>query len=210
MSIAISVILPIGPLPRHTEHLLECVESVLSQTEKGDQVLLLDNGIGLREPLERESIYNYAVDYHRIPWAIGLASGYNYGIAVAQHENCFMLGSDDRLLPNCLTRCREAYDREGGAIGWYYVGVEYSDGRTQNTACMAAMVSKTLWHRVGGYELGSDYGMNSLNLPVRSCEHVVLSKMIANPKLGKIIRVSDELLYWVRLRENYYTQNPLE
>lgn len=184
----------------------ECIESVLSQVDQYDQILVLDNGIGLRDPLQ---IGEWA-DLHRIPWAIGLASGYNYGIAIARHENCFMLGSDDLMLPNCLQQCREAYDREGGAIGWYYVGVEYSDGRTQNTACMAAMVSKTLWHRVGGYELGSDYGVNSLKLPVRSCEHVVLSKMIANPKLGKIIRVSDEILYWVRLRDNYYTQNPLE
>jgi glycosyltransferase involved in cell wall biosynthesis len=190
--------------------LQECIESVLSQTEKGDQILLLDNGIGLRPPLNTNHLYDLAVDYHRIPWAIGLASGYNYGIAIAQHENCFMLGSDDKLLPNCLKRCREAHDREGGAIGWYYVGIEYSDSRTQNTACMAAMISKTLWRRVGGYELGSDYGVNSLKLPVRSCEHIVLSKMIANHNLGKIIRVSDELLYWVRLRDNYYTQNPLE
>ena len=206
MPIPISVVIPVGPLPRHTEHLRECLESVLSQVGQHDQILVLDNGIGLRDPLQVSGW----VGYHRIPWAIGLASGYNYGIAVAKRELCFMLGSDDRLLPNCLERCREAFDREHSAIGWYYVGVEYSDGRTQNTACMAAMVSKTLWHRVGGYELGSDYGVNSLKLPVRSCEHVVLSKMIVNPKLGGIYRVSDEMLYWVRLRENYYTQNPLE
>ena len=184
----------------------------MKQVQQGDQILVLDNGTGLRG-----SIYPILHDYFdssvillELPWAIGLASGYNYGIAIAQHERCFMLGSDDLLLPNCLQRCREAFERESGAIGWYYVGVEYSDGRTQNTACMAAMVSKTLWRRVGGYELGSDYGVNSLKLPVRSCEHIVLSKMINNPKLGGIFRVSDELLYWVRLRENYYTQNPLE
>ena len=199
MPIPISVILPVGPLSRHTEHLRECLDSVLSQVAEHDQILVLDNGIGLREPIK----VGGWVDLHRIPWAIGLASGYNYGIAIAKRELCFMLGSDDKLLPNCLERCRQAYDREHSAVGWYYVGVEYSDGRTQNTACMAAMVSKTLWRRVGGYELGSDYGVNSLKLPVRSCEHVVLSKMIANPNLGKIIRVSDELLYGVRYADNF-------
>jgi glycosyltransferase involved in cell wall biosynthesis len=207
MSIPISVVIPVGPLPRHTEHLRECLDSVLSQVEKSDQILVLDNGIGLRDPIAETE---QGVDWHRIPWAIGLASGYNYGIAIARHENCFMLGSDDKLLLNCLKRCREASVRENHAIGWYYVGVEYSDGRTQNTACMAALVSKTLWRRTGGYELGSDYGVNSLKLPVRSCEHIVLSKMMTDPNLGRIVRVSDELLYWVRLRENYYTQNPLE
>lgn len=206
---SITVVVPVGNLPRHAEFLGECINSVVPQLEADDQLLILDNGTGLRAPLDL-SQYGNGFDVHVMPWAAGIAVGYNTGIALAKNELCFMLGSDDKLSLDCLRHCRGAWESHGKAHGWYYVGVQYSDGHEQNCACMAAMVTKTLWQKLGGFELGSDYGFNSLNLPTRSCEIVALSKMLINPSIGEQIRVSDWLLYWVRLRENYYSSSPLE
>lgn len=205
--IPISVILPVGQLERHSTNLAECILSVLPQlTHPDDQLLILDNGLGLRDPLSLD-VTPDKVDLYQIPWAVGIASGYNIGIAIAKNENCFMLGSDDLLLPNCLDWCRRAHVREGGRVGYYWVGVEYSDGNTQMGACMVAMVSKTLWNRLGGFELGSDYGFNSLNMPVRNCEGVAVSKIMLNDKIGELIQVCDQVLYWVRLRDNYHSSS---
>ena len=200
MTVPISVVLPCGPLARNIEHLNECIESVLAQTELPDQILVLDAGYPFRDWL---SGLPEQVEVLRLPWAVGFASSYNIGIASARNELCFMLGSDDKLMPRCLQLCYGAWEGYGRQVGWYYVGVQYSDGREQNCACMAAMVSKELWHRLKGFELGSDYGFNSLNMSTRSCEIVSLSHLLLKPELGEIVRVSDLMLYWVRTRDTY-------
>lgn len=200
MTLPITVVLPIGPLERNVTYLNECLESIFAQTEQPDQILVIDAGYPFRDILtglpERCEIM-------RLPWAVGIVSSYNIGIAVARNNLCFMMGSDDKLFPNCLNACYGAWQANQSRTGWYYVGVQYSDGREQNAACMAAMVSQDLWHNLKGFELGSDYGFNSLNMAVRSCENVALSHMLINPSIGDIVRVSDLLLYWVRVRDNY-------
>lgn len=200
MTVPISIILPVGPLARNVERLGECIDSLLSQTQAPEQILVIDSGHPFRDPL---SGLPEQCEILRLPWAVGIVSSYNIGIASARNNLCFMMGSDDTLMPGCMEQCFRAWESQNHQVGWYYVGVQYSDGREQNCACMAAMVSQELWARLKGFELGSDYGFNSLNMPTRSCEIVALSKMLIDPNIGGQFRVSDDLLYWVRMRANY-------
>lgn len=202
MTVPISVIVPVGPLPRHSENLAECIESVKAQSVQPEELLVIDNGYGVRADSTRVSIPNFDPSFMRLwpaPWAMGLATGFNVGISLAKCELCFMLGSDDLLMPHCIERCWDAWHRWEKRLGWYFVGVKDSSGLEQNTPCMAAMVSKELWTLSGGFELGSDYGCNSNNIPTSSCEIAFISKMIlANGKLGATYRVSDDVLYFWR------------
>lgn len=211
MTVPITVVIPVGPARHHTRYLAKCLESVAAQTEMPEEILIIDNGIGLREPLPVETLFPFAgrsdiapsdAKLWRAPWAMGLATGFNAGVGLARNEHVFFLGSDDVLHPRCLELCWKAWLADPHPLGWYFVGVRDSSGYEQNTPCLAAMVTKTLWAAAGGLELGSDYGVNSQGTPTISCEIAFISKMIlAKGKLGATYRVSDEVLYFWRKRE---------
>lgn len=202
MSVPISVIVPVGPLPRHSAHLSECIDSVRAQSVMPEELLIVDNGYGVRQESTRVSIPGFDPSFMRLwyaPWAMGLATGFNAGIALSKCELCFMLGSDDLLAPRCIEACWDAWHRYDKALGWYFVPVRDSSGYEQNTACLAAMVSKTLWMKSGGFELGSDYGCNSQGIATSSCEIAFISKMIlAKGELGATYRVAEDILYFWR------------
>src|SRR6266702_3237139 len=49
--------------------------------------------------------------------------------------------------------------RKEDPYGYYYVGVRYIDtGETQTVPCHAAMVTRTLWRRTGGFPIQSSSG----------------------------------------------------
>lgn len=203
MTVPITVVIPVGPAPHHMAHLDKCLDSVFNQTEQASEVLVIDNGTGLRPPLlmPEDVPEGRGIHLWRAPWAMGLATGFNAGVGLARNEHVFFLGSDDVLHPRCLELCWKAWLADPHPLGWYFVGVRDSSGYEQNTPCLAAMVTKTLWAAAGGLELGSDYGANSQGTPTSSCEIAFISKMIlASGKLGATYRVSDEVLYFWRKR----------
>lgn len=187
MSVPISVVIPVGPMAHQREHIRECFESIHSQTQLPDEMIIVAEGRN-----------HSAVDYDGIWWMnpfdtpLGIADAFNKGVELARNELVFLLGSDDKLMPRCLELCYAAWERERQPLGWYSVGVEYSNGYTQNTPCLAAMVTKTLWAKAGG--LRSDYR------PYPATEIEFISRMLlANGELGATYRVSDEVLYWHRI-----------
>lgn len=209
MTVPITVVIPVGPALHHTAHLFECFDSVARQTEMPEEILLIDNGTGLRPPLsddflkqfERPDMAPSDAKLWRAPWAMGLATGFNAGVGLARNEHIFFLGSDDLLHPRCLERCWQAWLADPHPLGWYFVGVRDSSGYEQNTPCLAAMVTKALWQAAGGFELGSDYGANSQGTLTSSCEIAFISRMLlAKGQLGATYRVSDEILYFWRKR----------
>lgn len=172
MSVPISVVIPIGPLPHHRTHLSECLNSVNTQTEQADELVLVD-----------DAVYP----------GLGIAEAFNKGIELASNELVFFLGSDDWLYPRCLALCWQAWETFRQPLGWYSVGVRDSSGYEQNTPCLAAMVTKTLWRTAGG--LKADFA------PYPSCEIEYISRLLlAGGKLGSTYRVSDEVLYFWRKR----------
>jgi glycosyltransferase involved in cell wall biosynthesis len=203
MTVPITVVIPVGPAPHHRAYLYECLDSVRAQTVQPAEILVIDNGTGLRDALLMpEDVPEWpGVRLWTAPWAMGLATGFNAGVGLATTEHVFFLGSDDLLRPRCLELCWRAWTLDPHSLGWYFVGVRDSSGYEQNTPCLAAMVTKTLWKAAGGLELGSDYGSNSHGIATSSCEIAFISKMIlADGRLGATYRVSDEVLYFWRRR----------
>lgn len=172
MTVPISVVIPVGPLPHHRAHLSECLTSVCTQTQPTDDLVLVDE---LAYP------------------GLGIAGAFNKGVELARNELVFLLGSDDWLYPRALSLCWAEWQRNPQPLGWYFVGVRDSSGYEQNTPCLAAMVTKTLWRTAGG--LKADFR------PYPSCEIEYISRMlIAGGKLGATWRVSDDVLYYWRKR----------
>lgn len=149
-----TVCIPVGPSQANRQWLDEAVESVHTQTYTPDELLLIDDGAGIVH-----GGYGPWVSVWRCPWRTGISHAFNYGVALAQHECVFMLGSDDTLEPTCLERCLEAYERMDRRDAYYSVAVRYmDDGVVQTSPCNAAMVTKGFWKMTGGFPIESSVG----------------------------------------------------
>lgn len=176
----ITVAIPVGPYPANQRWLDECLDSVEEQSERPDEIMLIDDMAAL-DMDSRNGKYRI----WNSPWRLGVGAAFNIGVALARNECVFMLGSDDRMLPNCLAQCRMAYEREKGRDGYYFVGVRYMDDREdQNVPCNEAMVTQGLWRETGGFWPESGVG---------ACDAALISTMMVHMP-DKIIKVGENAL----------------
>lgn len=169
----VSVTIPVGPFESNKRWLRECMDSVREQTLKPYDIVLIDDGARLDEESwlqcwdYNDGVYyadylsheNIEISIHSMPWRTGVAHAFNYGVMLAKAECVFMLGSDDTLEPLCLERCMRAYELNNKLDGYYSVPLRYMDtGDIQTIPCNAAMVTKGLWHRTGGFPVESATG----------------------------------------------------
>lgn len=197
--IPISIMIPVGPLPHHREWLAEAIQSVEVQAFPDDEIVLVNDG----GPLLELSSHACRTQVYSLPANCGAVAANNIGVAIARNEHILMLGSDDRLLPGCLDALREAWLRIGDPLGYYYLAVEYADGRpSQNNPCQAAMVTKTLWRYTGGFPQEAALG---------AIDHIFLQMLITGRERGvsaaRLYSVSDRVLYWYRPHAMTETNN---
>ena len=108
----ISVYVPVGPYAVYREYLSECIDSVRAQTVKPADILLIDDMAGLDE-----------ADYPdcriwRAPWRLGIPAVNNVGVALAKTDLVLYCGCDDRLMPNCLEMCEQAWEKHHDPLGY--------------------------------------------------------------------------------------------
>jgi len=202
----ISVVIPVGPMPHHREWLHESVKSVADQVSVPDELVIIDDG-------SKDSIYYSDIQrmlggkksiisttIYQNPWNLGVVASLNIGVAVAKHHLVLLSCADDKLLPNCIEKCIDAWRDYGESLAYYYLGVQYSDGREQNVACGAAMVTKDLWRYTGGFPAQCAVG---------AADHIFLSMLLSGSNGGyskaKIIQVSKEPTYWYRVHDKIET-----
>ena len=209
----ITVAIPVGPFSTDQQWLEECLESVRAQTHRANEILLIDDMAGLEfgpvpRPrydgsfLVRESPKSFlnGCQMWCSPWRLGVAHAFNFGVAIAENELVFMLGADDTLHPECLERCLDAYENDEPSVRdltYYFVGVQYLDGRAddkQFVACNAAMVTKSLWRRCGGFAVESASG---------APDAALISVMMVHSEAGRFIGVGEGMcLYNYRPHAN--------
>jgi len=194
MGMKFSVVIPVGPKKRHTVYLPQAIESVMDQnSDILDQILLVNDGDMIREiDFPYGSLFSTFVT----GITVGIPAACNLGVIRARNEFVILLGSDDKLLPGCLELCAEAWEQYRDPLGWYYMGVEYSNGETQNTPCAAAMFHKEFFRFTGGFPPESVVG---------STDHIFTSVLMAQKGKtwhGDFYRISDKTLYWHRVHEN--------
>lgn len=182
----IAVCVPVGPKLHHQKYLKECLTSVQAQTVKPSEVLIIDDmaavdGVLVDSVCERVKIY-------RAPWHIGVPTAFNFGVALTEGEYTLMLGADDTLEPDCIERCEEVISRaQYPENTYFYLPLRYMDtGEEQNLACNAAVVSKSLWKRTGGFPTEGAVG---------ACDTMLISIILAHPGLSLLQSVGDKPLY---------------
>lgn len=178
--------------------------SLAFQTRPPDEVLLIDDMHGLPNVFrydggeDRETGYrsSYPVRTWFSPWRLGVAHAFNMGIALAENELVFMLGADDRLLPNCLHEVWRVYEKLHRQDAYYWVGVEYSDDREEKhqfAPCGAAAVTKGLWRFTGGFPVEASTGASDSALVSILWKHHL--------ELLVGVGVEREPLYWYRVHD---------
>ena len=184
MSVPIAVAIPVGPHPSNVQWLHEALESIEQQTELPGEVLLIDDGAHL-DPARYPGCRIWAT-----PWPSGVAHAFNYGVALASYDLVIMLGSDDRLLPDCIAVCWQFWQGIQDPRGYYAMPVVYDDGREQLDPCNAAMVHKELWKLTGGFPVEAAIG---------ACDTWLISKIwVGKGTQGSLYTVGDRPLYWYR------------
>ena len=102
LSVPITVVIPVGPHPANIAWLGEALESIALQSVWPEEILLIQD----RETLEIfEPTSGPPVRIWKAPWRLGVAHAFNFGVALANTQLILMMGSDDRLLPDCLAAC---------------------------------------------------------------------------------------------------------
>ena len=199
----ITVVIPVGPKPHHREHLGEMLASIADQKTPPDEVIIVNDGgapITWWETVPKPELTK--VWEYRQPWNVGMVACWNCGVGLARNNLVLLVGADDRLYGDCIDECYKAYEREKEPLGYYYLGVQYSDGREQNTACNAAMVTQALWKHTGGIPKQAAVG---------APDHIFLSMLLCASRDGrttaKILRVCDDMLYWYRVGPQTETTN---
>lgn len=158
----ISVTIPVGPYPANKRWLRECIDSVIAQTMQPTDVVLIDDGANLDDLdwlHELDDTGPLTLRPCVMPWRTGISHAFNYGVMLARNDCVFMLGSDDTLEPTCLEKCWEAYLKCNRQDAYYSVPIRYMDtGEIQTIPCNAAMVTKGLWRRTGGFPIETSMG----------------------------------------------------
>lgn len=144
----ITVVIPVGPEPRHSHYLDEAFDSVPDRTP----VIIVDD---MTTDLGR---FAYECRIVENLWRLGVGASFNVGVASAVTPNVLMLGADDYLSPDCIEVASREIDRIGDPLGYYYLPIEYvGDWETQTNEKRAhvpnncAIVTKELWKLTGGF-----------------------------------------------------------
>lgn len=126
----LSVIIPVY---KAEAYLRECVDSVLNQTEKDLEIILVNDGSPDRSG---EICAEYAARYPGKISVITLDNGgqgraRNFGIDAARGDYLAFIDSDDYIEPDMFTLMLAAIEREGADTAVCDMEKRYDDGRTE-------------------------------------------------------------------------------
>lgn len=200
----VGVVIPVGPHRHHQQYLDEALASIDYQTKQVDILILVDDMANVRfSSYKRPSVGDLRI--WRAPWRLGVAAAFNMGIARAFAAGChiaIMLGADDLLKPDCVETITAAFETGGSRDGYYWMGVQYSDGREdQYLPCHAAAVTPGLWRLTGGFSPAMAlWAPDAAFVSVLLAHHpeLLIGVAVAEGKGGRP-------LYWHRIHENQAT-----
>lgn len=214
----ISVVIPVGPDPAYLGWLPECIESVINQTYRPKEIILIDDRADIEDRISTLVGYPLYVDawkgdvitrlyraeeqnkpdiiYYKTPWKVGVADAFNFGVSLSTSDLVFMLGSDDKLHPDCLELCVESYEQHN-LDAWYHVTIETQGGEIVKHFNNAAMVTKKLWNWLGGFPPSSG---------VAACDAVLISILMVHAPTRLIQVAPGKPLYWAREHDHQDTR----
>lgn len=188
----ISVIVPTF---NRTRFLEEAVDSVLAQTRRAEEVLIIDDGSDERFKLRLQQIARKdpRITLHSLPKNSGVSSARNKGLELARGDYLFFMDDDD-LVP------RRLFEKTGAELD--------SNPATDGTICSYSFQFE---RPVGGEGRGIarfDYRKDSaglwsnpFNVFVRSCPPIhsllVRREAIANHRFPEDLIVGEDWYFWL-------------
>lgn len=159
MQKTVSVIIPAY---NYAQYIGECIESVLNQTQKADEIIVVDDDSADNT---KEIVARYPVKYI---WQEnkGLAGARNTGIRNATSEYILPLDADDMLRPDSIREYMKLADKDSIAqLGLMYFGAQVATFRPQGATLESLLRSNSIycnsvfpkegWEKVGGYDEGA-------------------------------------------------------
>lgn len=183
----ITIAIPVGPSEANQRWLPNCLDSILLQDVKPDEVIVVDDQahLDLEEWKYRFRLHTIELNSWATPWLSGVAHAFNFGVALAKNDLVIMLGSDDELTPAAVQDCWRSWEEHKNPLGYYFMDVAYmGSDETQSLPCNAAMVHKNLWRRSGGFPPQSAMG--------RPDTIFISMLMTQGPTVGELINVESK------------------
>jgi len=191
----ITIVVPVGSNPAYLAYLPECLASIDMQIRDGDQILIIDDQAHLELADYSETDARHTI--YKTVWLSGCAHAWNYGVALARHEWCILMGSDDKLMAGCLNACHDIIANNPDPLGYYHLTWQLDTGEIHTVFNNAAMVSKALWKHTGGFPITSTIGAPDAMLGSIMTVHL--------PSHCHQVRDGTPL-YWVRQHEQQNTR----
>ncbi|HLM84232.1 MAG TPA: glycosyltransferase family A protein [Candidatus Bathyarchaeia archaeon] len=210
---AISVIIPCF---NHGEFLDETVESVLSQTFKNYEIIVIDDGstdAGTLHALDRLEKRYPQIKIIRQSNG-GPSNARNNGIKISRGEYILPLDSDDIIEPRMLEKCHATlsknpklgfvytYTHYFGAEDFVWKNPEYNffDLLSSNQTTVSALTRKKAWEEVGGFDEDERNGYEDWEFWINLGDHGWFGMLIREPlfnyrKAGKSRMGTTELKY---------------
>jgi glycosyltransferase involved in cell wall biosynthesis len=147
MVLPISVVIPVGPQEAYKDYLEECIQSVYENDPA--EVIVIDDLANLGPRWKQK---HSEIQYYRNDWLTGCSDSWNRGVARAENELVFLMGSDDKFTsPHCLEACVNAYETNNYLDAWYNVTCITQSGEIVSAFNNAAAVTRGLWQLLGGF-----------------------------------------------------------
>ena len=203
-SATVSVVIPCY---RQAEYLTEAVESVIGQTYRDWEIVIVDDG----SPDETAPVAEGLIARHpghRIRLLrqanAGLAAARNAGIAASGGRYILPLDADDILLPEMLARTTGLLEAEPG------VAIAYTDQRQfgavsrivrtadwdpdlqrrRNLFAATALFRREIWEAVGGYDPAMRQGYEDWDFWIGAAERGFVGRRIPEALFGYRIKAS--------------------
>lgn len=202
IDLKVSVIIPCY---NHSQFILEALESVLSQTFKDFECIIIDDG-------STDNTKNIVLDWVKIDARFkyyyqnnsGLSKARNKGISLSSGQYILPLDSDDKISDNYLEKCVKALDSrceikiaygESYFFGnsnqkWNLDSYNFEDILYKNMIYCTGLFRKEDWERVGGYDKNLKSGLEDWEFWI----HIL-------KKGGEVVKIKDCFFYY-RLKEN--------
>jgi glycosyltransferase involved in cell wall biosynthesis len=177
-------------LYNYERFVLECLDSLINQTEKDLEIVIVDDAStdrGLETVatwLDAHEPEIFAYQLLRHPENMGLPVARNTGFAKASADLVFAMDADNTIYPRAIARCREAVENSGcdgaytqlelfGARSGIGLADFWSRERfqTKNYVDAMALIKKSAWQKVGGYTQLSVSGWEDYDFWCKFIEH---------------------------------------
>jgi len=192
------------PCYNQGQYIDEAVDSVLSQTCRDFEIIIVNDGSTDENTLQLLKNYNKPKTRVIHTSNQGLASARNNGIKEAKGEYILPLDADDKIEKTYLEKGVALLD-ENHACGIVYSGAEYFGEVTgiwdlpdysferillENMIFCSALFRREDWERVGGYRASMKYGWEDWDFWLSLIE------------AGREVRRIPEVLFYYRYKEN--------